>query len=548
MAEDRLRRNLDEAFGPGPDFPDGLLLSRTMAALEAEEGPSVPRRRRRGAVRGAGFVQVSPRMSRWLAGALIALLLVAAVGALLAIQHFFNSPSPAGWTGCGGVFQCTNVTVPLDYTNAGGGSIGVSTIRKPPTDPAHRIGALVIGVGGPGFSGIDYLRKNSLVFNTLNKRFDLVAFDQRGGGRSAPVHCLTNSQIDTFTEVDPVLDDPQEKQQLIAMAVTIGQRCQATSSRLIRFMDTASAARDLEAIRKALGDSMLTYIGFGYSTLLGEMYAQLFPTRVRAMVLDGVFDPALAAGPQWLQVASGYEANLQAFLASCRSSISCSFGQSGDPAAKLMALIDQVDQTPLRVGSRSLGRSMALAGLYLGLDPTNWALLGPALSDAAVGDGKALLALADMDNGRQPDGSYSFNPDAAVAARCADQPVSRDVSDYDRLGPAMAAASSIFGPAFQYVPLVCAYWPVRSTRAIGPINAAGAPSILLVGATHDPSWPLAWAQDVSRQITGSVLLTRDGYGPFSYFRSLCIKLAVDAYLAKTTMPAEGAVCASDFPA
>ena len=324
MAEEILRRNLDEALDPGPGFPDPLLLSRTMAALESAD--KRPTSTRSADSLPPRFASLNPMTNRLVAGALIVLILLAAFGAFVAFQRLFPSPIPTRWSGCGGVLQCASVKVPLDYSNPGAGSIDIATIRKPATDPAHRIGSLVLGLGGPGVSGVDYVRQNSVFYSSLNKRFDLVGFDQRGVGRSAAVHCFTNAQIDTLNDLDTVLDDPREKQVFTNAEMAVGQVCQQTSAKLLPFVDAASAARDLDAIRASLGESKLTYIGFGYGTLLGELFAKLYPTNVRAVVLDGVLDPAVGATDVWLQRAAGFDANLQAFLANCTASASCIFG------------------------------------------------------------------------------------------------------------------------------------------------------------------------------------------------------------------------------
>jgi len=547
MAEHSLRRNLDEVFDPGLEFPSPLLLSRTMAALESAE----QRRPSLGkavacTVRGR-VPNLSPTTTRLLAGALIVLILLAAVGAWAGLHRLFLSPTPAPWTGCGGVLQCTSVRVPLNYSNAGAGSIEIATIRKPATNPAHRIGSLVLGLG-PGESGVDFLRQSSVYFASLNTRFDIIGFDQRGVGRSAPIHCFSNAQIDALNEIDTVLDDPLEKQAFIGSNKAIAEACMETSGKLLPFVDTSSAARDLDAIRTAVGDSKLTYVGFGYGTFLGETYAELYPSHVRALVLDGVLDPAVSSADLWLQRASGFEDNLKAFVANCRASAACAFGQGGDPGIRLPALMTRLDRNPLSVGSRMLGRRLALTGLISGLDPRNWGQLDSALTDAANGDGKGLLALSDAALGRPSDGSYSFNADASTAITCIDRPAPSDVVFYDRLGPAMAAASSLFGPAFQYIALGCADWPVKAKGSVAPLPAVAAPPILLVGATHDPYWPYAGAQAVNGELAGSVLLTRDGYGSLSYFRSACVKLAVDAYVTRTALPPGGTVCESDYPA
>ena len=173
---------------------------------------------------------------------------------------------------------------------------------------------------------------------------------------------------------DTVLDDPQEKQVYIEATTSMAQACEQASAGLLPFVDATSAARDMDAIRAALGESKLTYLGWGYGSFLGELYAHLFPARVRALALDGVANPALNVGDQLVGRAAGFEANLQAFLADCRSVAVCAFGQAGDPGARLTALIRRLDQSPLRVGSRTLGRRLAIAGLIVGVDPRRWRL------------------------------------------------------------------------------------------------------------------------------------------------------------------------------
>jgi len=479
------------------------------------------------------------------AAVLIGLLLIAAAaGAFLALQHFVSGPSTV-WGGCGGELQCATVKVPIDYSNPASGSIDVAVIRKPATDRAHRIGSLLLA--GPA-AGIDFLRNASVFYSSLNSRFDLVAFDQRGFGSSAPVRCLTDMEIDAFNEVDTVLDDPREQQVFIQANQALAQACQQKSGRMLPFVDTASAARDLDAIRAALGESKITFFGYGYETLLGQMYAHLYPTHVRALALDGVVDPATAATEDWRLRAAGYEASLLGFLANCRATPNCPLAQSGDPADRLTRLMQTVDKNPLRVGSRALSRSLAIAGLIYGLDPHMWTRLATVLNDAAGGDGAGLLGLADTFYGRNPDGTYSTYPEPYTAQFCVDRQVSGDVADYKLLGPAMSKASPIFGPAFQYIPLVCASWPARARSAPGPLPAPGAPPALLVGGTHDPYYPFADAQGVSRELPRSVLLTRDGYGVFSYGNSLCARLAINAYLTQLVLPAPGTVCESDYPA
>ena len=439
--------------------------------------------------------------------------------------------------------MCGSVTVPLDYSNPSAGTINIALIRKPATDPAHRIGSVLTNPGGPGASGIDFLQSEASAMSNLNQRFDLIGFDPRGIGQSAPVRCLGGPQEDALNALDSVLDDSREKQAAIDADKAFAAACELRSARVLPFLDTVSAAHDMDLIRAALGDAKLTYLGFSYGSFLGESYAHQFPTHVRAMVLDGVIDPTLQPNDLLYAQLVGFEQNLQAFLADCRARKACAYAQTGDPGTKLTALMNRLDSKPLNVGSRQLTRALAIIGVLTPLyDQSTWPYLDSALTSTDNGDGSLLLQLADIYLGRNADGTYSNENDANVAVNCLDRPVPTDVAAYDALGTSFTAASPLFGPAFQYSNLVCAYWKATPTGSAGPLTADGAPPILLVGGTGDPATPYAWAKAVNQQIAGSVLLTRNGNGHVSYDKSTCAKQIEDANLINLTLPAPGTVC------
>lgn len=475
---------------------------------------------------------------------MIILLLIAVAGTLAAVQHFFANPATV-WRGCGGEFQCASVAVPLDYSTGSSGSIDVAVIRKPATDRAHRIGSLLLA--GPA-AGVDFLRHNSIFYSAVNGRFDLVAFDERGFGRSSPVRCLTDAQDEALDDVDTVLDDPSEKQVFIQATQALAQACELKAGRILPFVDSESAARDVDAIRVALGEAKITVFAYGYAALLGQEYAHLYPTHLRALALDAVVDPEASPVDEWRMRAAGFQAELDAFLADCHANAACALAQAGDPGTRLNQLMQTIDQAPLRVGARVLGRRLALSAMVVGLDPRAWPQLDIALDSATRGDGAALLALADMSDGRLPDGKYLVSPEAFTAQRCVDRSVPTDIRDYDVLGDSMSKASPIFGPAFQYVAFSCASWPAKPRSTPGSSNAPGAPPALLVAGTHDPYYPFTAGQAVNARLPGSVLLTRDGFGVLSYPNSGCVRLAVNAYLTSLTLPASGTVCSSDYPA
>ena len=457
------------------------------------------------------------------------------------------SPAPQtklNWTDCGNGFQCANLTVPLDYSHPDKGTIGIAINRKPATDHANRIGSLVMNPGGPGASGIEFLQQSVGEFIELNRLFDLVGFDPRGVGQSSPVRCQSPQQEDQNNSLDSVLDDPTEKQAMINAEEAVAAGCEQRSARILPFVDTESVAKDLDQIRAALGDAKITFLGFSYGTAIGEQYAHLFPTHVRAIVLDGVLDPSVAANDMSYAQVVNLEANLQAWLADCRSRTSCLYGRNGDPGTKLTNFLNGLDTTPMRVGSRQLTHGLGLQGvIWPGLYyPIAWSLLDQGLALADQGDGSALLGFSDLLYERRPDGSYSNATDAFNAIYCLDHPVPTDVSAYDALAAKFAAASPLFGSSYQYSNLQCAFWPVKPVGKIGPLTVQGVPPILLVGGTHDPATPIEWAKSMNQQIQGSVLLTRDGYGHVSYDESSCANSAEVAYLEYLTTPAPGTVC------
>jgi pimeloyl-ACP methyl ester carboxylesterase len=451
----------------------------------------------------------------------------------------------AAWSSCGGGFQCATLPVPLDYAHPNGETIKLALIRKPATDSAHRIGSILTNPGGPGAPGIDFLKGIAPALANLNGRFDLVSFDPRGVGQSAPVRCLTGPQEDTFNALDGVLDDPIEKAAGIQADRDFAAGCQSMSGKLLPFIDTQSVARDMDRIRAWLGDSKLTYLGFSYGTYLGEWYAHLFPTHVRALALDGVLDPAISPNDLSLAQVKGLQQNLEAWAADCKAKVSCQFGRNGDPMTKIVNLLQTLDDHPMQVGARQLTRALAIYGIGVTLyDTGGWPYLDQALTAAAGGNGGLLLAFADAYLGRQSNGTYDNETDSNVAINCIDHPVPTDIASYDALGAAFASASPVFGPSFQYGNLVCAYWPVPAKGQSGALTIDGAPPILLVGGSNDPITPYSWAQSANQEIAGSVLLTRRGYGHTSYEASACAQAAEDAYLIDLTLPPVGTVCSS----
>ena len=454
------------------------------------------------------------------------------------------------WSSCGGDFQCSTLTVPLDYADPDGETIELSVLRSPATsdDP---VGSLLVNPGGPGGSAVEYARAaRSVATEKVLERYDIVGVDPRGVGESTPIDCVDDAELDDYLSVDPSPDDDDEIAALQAAIEEFNEGCVQTSGDLLPHIGTPDVARDMDVLRAALGDEKLTYLGKSYGTFLGAVYADLFPERVGRLVLDGAIDPALSGDAVALGQAQGFEQALDSFLTWCVDE-GCSIGEDKDSAREALAtLIDRVDSEPLDTGDdeRPLNQSLAMYGvilpLYLSADE-GYPTLDTAL-DLAINedDGSLLLTLADLYLDRSSDGVYNGNQNEVITAvNCFDRPESITVEQAEAKLPEYEAASPMFGSFLAWGGLACSSWPVPSTSAPAPIAATGAAPILVVGTTGDPATPYPWAQALAEQLESGVLLTYEGSVHTAYLSgSSCIDEAVDAYLLDGTVPDEGLTC------
>jgi pimeloyl-ACP methyl ester carboxylesterase len=450
--------------------------------------------------------------------------------------------SPVEWTPCGDL-QCSSVTVPVDYTRPDGVTIQIAVARHPAEVPSERIGSLVINPGGPGGSGIDDLQNElSVLTPGLLDRFDVVSFDPRGVERSSPVTCSTGQSSGPVGQlIDPVPTTPAAEQALLQNDRNFGAACDRLSSGILPYVGTVDTARDLDRIRAALGDAQLTFIGHSYGTLLGATYAELFPTHVRAMVLDGAIDPALSATAYATQQAESFESELDSFSAWCLGDRSCPWRPAGDPTAALLALIQASAARPLTSGSSSgsAGPGEIYDALLAGLgSQSSWPTLAAALAEAQAGNGSEVTAMTD----RYETGGSTNGADAEQAIDCLDHPVDRRPASYPALARAAAGVAPVFGPLLTWGLLGCATWPALPTRTAAPASDPGAPPVLVVGTTHDPVTPYAWAVALAHELSGGALLSWQGQSHVAYFYSACVRAAAETYLIGGAVPSPGTTC------
>jgi len=450
------------------------------------------------------------------------------------------------WAPCDRV-ECGTLSVPLDFTRPDGPHITLALARLPAR--GKPIGVLFTNPGGPGGSGVDFLRDADEQFPAeIRNSFDLVSWDPRGLGPDAPVRCLDD--LDPFFAVDHDPRTPAARAENVSAAHAFVDACRQKSGRLLAYMSTAATVRDLDAIRGAMGEDKISYVGFSYGTLIGAVYADMFPRRVRAMVLDGVVDPARSYADTTLQQAEGFDAALRAFFADCRADSACAFARGGDPAAAYDDLAGQIaaESEPATVDGehRTLGPGELDIGvasaLYAGTD--GYDDLAAALAQAAGGNGSRMLALADQYTGRSTGGKYSNETAAFYATSCVDSPAPRSVAAVQQLAARAVRAAPRFGASTAWLGLPCTFWPVSAEGKAAPIHAPGAPPIVLVGTTGDPATPYAWAQGLASELRSGRLLTVEATSHTSYGRGRdCVDGTVDRYLLELAVPAPGTRCA-----
>ncbi|MFE1405220.1 alpha/beta hydrolase [Streptomyces sp. NPDC058770] len=455
------------------------------------------------------------------------------------------------WRDCGVEgFQCATMKAPLDYAQPDGGDIDLAVSRARATGPEERIGSLLVNPGGPGGSAVGYLQNFAALGYPapVRARYDMVAVDPRGVARSEPVECLSGPQMDSYTQVDQTPDDEAEVDRLSAAYQSFAGGCEQHSAQVLPHVSTAETARDMDMLRALLGDEKLHYVGASYGTYLGAAYAELFPARVGRMVLDGAMDPSLSALDVNRDQTAGFETAFQSFAADCVKRTDCPLGttSTADAATRLRGLFAALDAKPIPTGdTRELTESLATTGVIAAMyDESSWPQLRDALVGAAKGDGSGLLALSDSYYEREPNGTYANLMFANAAVNCLDQPPAfADARAVTRALPDFEKASPVFGRAFAWAALNCAYWPVSPTGTPHRIEAGSTAPIVVVGTTRDPATPYKWAESLADQLSSGTLLTYRGDGHTAYGRgSDCIDTAINTYLLDGTPPADGKRC------
>ncbi|MEO3807898.1 alpha/beta hydrolase [Sphaerisporangium sp. B11E5] len=446
-------------------------------------------------------------------------------------------------------WECAKLRVPLRYNHPEHGTIDLALIRvrAKPKPGQTRIGSLVFNFGGPGGSGVATLPLAASTYLKLHERYDLVSFDPRGVGESAGVRCLPDKAYDALLALDATPDDAGEQRTLLDGGRDFAAACQGNSGRVLPYVGTENAARDLDTLRQALGDRTLYYYGASYGTELGGVYAHLFPENVGRMVFDAVVDPDGDTVGHSLGQAKGFQLALSNFLTDCAKRSGCATGRDpGRGAAQITELLKGLDGRPLPTASgRALTQSHATYGIASALySKESWKWLDRGLGAAKAGEGDLLLLLADALYGRDDKSRYNNLQPANTAINCADTSDRYTPADVSRELPAFRKASPVFGEFLAWSILQCTGWPVTGAAKTVEVSADGAAPILIVGNTGDPATPYAGAHRMATRLgegVGVELIVK-GEGHGAYGANACATDKIDTYLLTGTAPRNGTVC------
>ena len=448
------------------------------------------------------------------------------------------------WKDCGDGARCATVAAPLDWAQPGGERIRLALAMRPAT--GKRIGTLFTNPGGPGASGVDFVKSSAAIFSRdLREHYDVVGWDPRGIGASTPVDCYGTKALDRFLFSDPDLPEgsAELRQRTEDAAVAFGRACERETGPLLAHVGTADTVRDLDMLRAAAGERKLDYFGFSYGTTIGAAYADRYPTTVGRMVLDGATDPAITSFEESLANTRAFGDALRSYLADCVRSPGCPFrGQTVDSAIDTIAdLLIALRESPIRAEDGREVNSVVLrtainAALY---DRGSWKYLTQAFTGVLKGDPALAQALADSYVERGERGYTGNLFEAIYAVNCLDKPVTTDRAALEREGEQLDAADPLrrADNSDDLGNPVCANWPVEPEGAPAPVTAVGSPAILVLGTTGDPATPYEWARSLAGQLPEGVLLTLVGEGHTAYRDGdACINGRVDAYLVEGTVP------------
>jgi pimeloyl-ACP methyl ester carboxylesterase len=515
------------------------------------------------------------------------------------------TPRP-DWFNCNSIFgsdaECATVDLPLDYDKPRGAKTSVAVLRIKATNQKRKIGTLFLNPGGPGASGVEIAAAAPFFLAPkMLARFDIVGVDPRGVAYSDNVRCWKNAGAQSAVLTALAVPFPwtrREENAYVTSSRAFGKACSTTGRPLTASMSTYQVARDMDVLRRAMGDSKLTFLGFSYGSYLGNVYANMFPDRVRAIALDGVLDPTAWAGtranlttPQTTLLKSGEGAAraLHEILVRCRKAGPdyCNFAAAGNPVTNYARIISSLKRAPLVISDPDTGEEFVidyptLVGWLLDdmyypfgaafvdsdLSAVFELLQRPARTGSKAAAARAAARTALAERAREARAADKATDSARARHRAAlgfGFPYDNSFETFQTVlctdginppeagkWPGYADAADLKAPDFGRLwtwysaPCASKTWTVRDEDAFrGPFTRRTANTVLVVGNYWDPATNYAGAAKVASLLPNSRLLSSDSWGHTAYGTSACVTEAVDSYLLSRARPPVGTVCVGD---
>ena len=492
------------------------------------------------------------------------------------------TPKP-GWYRCYDYAQCATVKLPVDYDHLGQATTEIAVVRIPARKPLQRIGSLFLNPGGPGGSGVQLALSAPDAFSAaVRDRFDLVGFDPRGTNYSANLRCFRNTgaQDEALTGLNiPFPFTGAQEQAAIASAKKFGKACATDGKPLSAAMSTSQVARDMDVLRRTMGDKKLNFLGFSYGSYLGQVYANMFPDRVRAVAIDGVLDPVAWAGtkatagqPQTdrIRSADGAWKALRELFSRCKAAgkENCPLLAKGDPAAQFDTAAKRLAAKPISMqddgGTFTYTYAdfvtEALVDLYypettiyvtqLASDVLD--LTAPVARSAKARAGRAAAVrqfartVTAKRQERRPGFEFPYDSsfEAYSAVLCSDGLNPKDPAAWVPAARQADTRAKYFGRAWIWTPQCAssAWKAVDEDAYRGPFTRRTASPMLIIGSYWDPATNYEGARTASRLAPNSRLLSSDNWGHTAFGTSTCATAAVEAYLLNLALPPVGTVC------
>ncbi|HEX2143455.1 MAG TPA: alpha/beta fold hydrolase [Glycomyces sp.] len=473
--------------------------------------------------------------------ALATALLAAAPAAAASSQHHGIDWQPCPDVEPAEAVECAAIEVPLDYRRPWGGTIEIGLARRQAADPDEKLGTILMDPGGPGGSGVNTVKNRNVLTGETAERFDLIGFDPRGVNTSTQVVCSEQALEEAAV---PFPTDQPSFDALAAANAALTADCREHTGELFDHVSNFETVKDMERIRRAIGEGKLNYLGYSYGTLMGQQYAERYPHRFRTMVLDGNMDHSLESTWDFMRSeTAAVEENFTAFADWCESTADCALhGEDvetlyGDlkAAARAGKLTDPHTGDPLDF--ISLAGNYTFAANY----PQEWPAL--ATEYAAMRDGASLPGALALRQAPVAENLY-------YPAWCQDWGF--PIEDYEELADLLGRLAED-SPNVEWTPynghaLTCIGSGIEHRNEREPLDIDHAPPIVFIGNEHDPATVYEWSETSSEQADGH-LITYEGYWHTIYGgTSECIDTAVNAYFVDRTVPEEGLSCPNlDFP-